>query len=41
MREVATLVWQSPKPSPQLVAAIRDVLARGRGALAAVQVRRT
>ena len=41
MRDVATLVWQSPKPSPQLVAAIRDVLARGRSALAAVQVRRT
>lgn len=41
IRDVATLVWQSPQPSPQLVAAIRDILARGRGALAAVQARRT
>jgi len=41
LREVVTLVWRSPLPSPQLVAAIRDVLQRGRAALLSGQSRQS
>ena len=32
IREVATLLWRSPPPSPQLIAALRGLLNRGRPA---------
>ena len=32
VREVTTLVWRTPPPSPQLIAALRGLLNRGRPA---------